>query len=792
MEKLPDDRLAESYDLEGVIQAAEATVVFRGRARASGDPVVAKVLRLAGTGVGEVHRIRFLKAVSALIKNAPAGVPPLKDAAWRPEAAVLLFVPVPGTRLTQLSGLTPSQAAHILELAATSLASLHEASVAHCNLAPDNILVASLESVYLTGLGWGFLRMPTSGLPFAAPELRKAVDLAEPQRCDVFSLAHIAADLFGAEVVYEEEEARVRLPQPVREQLQHWQELEACLSRCLHEDPFERPATIRELQRALAAAVVPGASEEEGTVRLLPEEETAVPEKEVEEEAGTVILAAEALAAGEAPAEAKTTEPEPSSVSEEPAGMAAPSGEEAPPAPFPERPETPARSPEEPVAAPLPQPQAPTPSPPAAAKPQPAVSRKKLLWIAGALVVFGILAVFGLWLFSGGGGGPVPSPTPVPVAVQPTTVPTVAPVVSEASSLLLQGATLAAGEQWEELRALLAGVPEASLSPEEKARYEELRSRLAAFDRQRALANLRRSLKAGDVAGLRRALRDFEAARGEEEALSAEDRHLVSQARGINQVMARLAQEEKAQRWEQVFVEVQNLERLLPGTREAAAAQERAAQALEQQAQAAERQGSYQQALSLLQTVERFVPARPGLAEKLSRLREVQARQEQLRRLLDKAAQLGNEGKPEQGLALLAEVPANTAMANDVAKLKEKLTAQLSALDAGAPAVTPPAPGYKWEYPKGQVAKVEVKASDDHGVARVTLFFRKKGEKNFRSLPMSKTSAGTYVGEIVPATHGNEDLEFYVLAEDHSGHQGLLASPDRPVELRRKRGLFGL
>ncbi|MFN3413623.1 MAG: hypothetical protein ACK42L_06135, partial [Thermoanaerobaculum sp.] len=172
MEKLPDDRLAESYDLEGVIQAGDATVVFRGRARASGDAVVAKVLRLAGTGVGEVHRVRFLKAVSALIKNAPAGVPPLKDAAWGPEAAVLLFVPVPGTRLTQLTGLTPSQAAHILELAAASLESLHQASVAHCNLAPDNILVASLGSVYLTGLGWGFLRMPTSGAPFAAPELR--------------------------------------------------------------------------------------------------------------------------------------------------------------------------------------------------------------------------------------------------------------------------------------------------------------------------------------------------------------------------------------------------------------------------------------------------------------------------------------------------------------------------------------------------------------------------------------------------------------------------------------------
>lgn len=803
MEKLPDDRLAESYDLEGVIQAGEATVVFRGRAHSSGDPVVAKVLRLAGTGVREVHRIRFLKAVSALIKSAPAGVPPLKDAAWGPDAAILLFVPVPGTRLTQLAGLTPSQAAHILELAAASLASLHGAAVAHCNLAPDNILVASLDRVYLTGLGWGFLRMPTSGAPFAAPELRKAVDLAEPHRCDVFSLAHIAVEVFGARVVYEDEEARVSLPQPVREQIQHWQELEACLARCLHEDPFERPADVRELQQALAASVVPGASEEEGTVRLLPEEETGVPAVQPEEEAGTVILAAEALGEGEAAEKAKTAEPETPSPSEQPTVFAASTGATGTPVAFPEKLETPAPSagvPEAPVSpteAPgvpppsEPPPPVPSPSRPAA-KPHAAPSPSKLLWVVGALVVFGILVGLGLWLFSGGGESPVPSPTPMPVPVQPTAVPTVAPAASQISSLLVHGETLAAGEQWEELRDLLAGMPETSLSPEEKARFEGLRSRLAAFDQKRALTNLRRALKAGDVASLRRALRDFEATKSGEEALATEDRHLVAQARSINQVVTRLGQEEKAQRWEQVLEEVQNLERLLAGTREAAAAQERAAQALEQQAQAAERQGNYQQALSLLQTIERFLPARPGLAEKIHRLREIQAGQEQLRRILDKALQLGNEGKPEQGLALLSDVPANAGMASEVAKLKEKLTAQLAAVDAGVPAVTPPAPGYKWEYGKGQVAKVEVKASDDHGVARVTLFFRKKGEKSYRSLPMTKTSAGTYIGEIVPAAHGNEDLEFYVLAEDHSGHQGLMANPDRPLELRRKRRLFGL
>ncbi len=791
MEKLPDDRLAESYDLEGVIQAAEATVIFRGRARTSGDPVVAKVLRLAGAGVGEVHRIRFLKAVSALIKNAPAGVPPLKDAAWGPDAAVLLFAPVPGTRLTQLAGLTPSQAAHILELAAASLASLHETGVAHGNLAPDNILVTSLERVYLTGLGWGFLRMPTSGAPFAAPELRKAVDVAEPQRCDVFSLAQVAAELFGACVNYEDEEAQVTLPQAVRAQLQHWEELEACLSRCLHMDPLERPAKVAELQRALAVSVVLGAAEEEGTVRLLPEDESR-PVAAEGEHASTVILAANALSEGAAAEVAKTMAPPLSPAGEEAHGLQTGGGEEGSPEPIPEGPAAPTPSPEEPAVPASPQPPASVASPgPPVVMPKPAPSRSKLLWIAVTVAMLAMLAVLALWLFSGSRPTSMPTPTPIPFRPQPKAVPTQAPVASGLAVLLSRGETLAAAEQWEALRDLLAGVPEASLAPDEKTRYEGLRSRLAAFDRQRALTDLRRFLKAGDVAGLRRTLRDFEATKTGEEALSAEDRKLLVQARSINQVMTRLTQEEKAQRWEQVFVEVQNLERLIPQTREAAAAQERAAQGLEQQAYVAERQGNYQQALAILQILERYVPARPGLAEKIHRLREVQARQEQLRRVLEKAAQLGSEGKPEQGLALLADVPPNAGVAGEVAKPKEKLTEQLLALDAGAPAVTPPAPGYKWEYQKGEVAKVEVKASDDYAVARVTLFFRKKGEKSYRSLPMSKASAGTYVGEIVPATHGNEDLEFYVLAEDHSGHQGFLASPERPQEVRRKRGRFG-
>ncbi|MGQ9836356.1 MAG: hypothetical protein ACUVRQ_10390, partial [Thermoanaerobaculaceae bacterium] len=115
---------------------------------------------------------------------------------------------------------------------------------------------------------WGFLRLPTSGAGFAAPELRKALDLAEPQRCDVFSLAFLVAAFFDATVGFGEEEAEVALPEALRQQLENVGPLETVLAQCRHLDPFERPASVMELVADLQGAVPAGSLEEEGTARF--------------------------------------------------------------------------------------------------------------------------------------------------------------------------------------------------------------------------------------------------------------------------------------------------------------------------------------------------------------------------------------------------------------------------------------------------------------------------------------------------------------------------------------------
>lgn len=792
MHQLPDDRLADAYSLDEVIQSGESTVVYRGHARGTGDPIVAKVLHLPGGGLGDVYRLRFLKAVSNLIKHAPGGSPPLKDASWTGDFAVLVFVPVPGTRLTQLAGLSPAQGCHLLSRAGVALHTLHQAGIAHLNLAPDNFLVASSERVFITGLGWGFLRLPTSGAGFAAPELRKALDLAEPQRCDVFSLAFLAAAFFDATVRFGEEEAEVALPEALGQQLENVGALEAVLAQSLHQDPFERPASVMDLVAALQGAVPAGSLEGEGTARLSMEKEEEGKARVFPKPSGPEGTSPEVTT----PSSPEMVEPT-SSVPEGPSLALPPppvTEEPSPKAPEPSAPEQ--------AAAPEVMPSATgeglEPARPLAAagvplEPAPSLAGgRKLRWVLGAAMLALVASLIALWVTSH--RSPIPAaPTPVPAPPPPPAYsPSPMAEVSPLEELFEEARGAVARGDLEQAKEALAKVSAESLSPENQARFRELAATVQRLEAEQVLLALRAAWKSSNFPALRTALRRLSSIKTGEEGLSPEDQNLIRQAQNVQSLLTRLRQSESGRNWEGVFASAQELEKLLPGTREVAQAQETAAQALESQAQILEKQGNLAEALASLQILERYWPARPGLAEKLAQLRQKQERLQQLRRLADKASKLGEEGKPELGLSILGELPPEQARNPEVASLRERLARQLAALDAAPPSVAPPAAGYKWEYSKGQVAKIDVTVSDDHAVARVTMFFRKKGEEVFRSLPMSKTSAGTYVGEVVPAVHGDQDLQFYVLAEDFSGHQGKLGSPEKPLEVKRKRRLFGL
>jgi Kae1-associated kinase Bud32 len=112
-------------------------------------------------------------------------------------------------------------------------ASLHNRGYAHRDLKPENIIVSS-DGVFLIDFGLArnvatdyrqTMADVVKGTPaYLAPELLQGKgNTADPIRADVFSLGKVIKEIFGTE--------------PVQE----------CITRCLENDPFNRPASASEI-----------------------------------------------------------------------------------------------------------------------------------------------------------------------------------------------------------------------------------------------------------------------------------------------------------------------------------------------------------------------------------------------------------------------------------------------------------------------------------------------------------------------------------------------------------------
>jgi hypothetical protein len=77
--------------------------------------------------------------------------------------------------------------------------------------------------------------------------------------------------------------------------------------------------------------------------------------------------------------------------------------------------------------------------------------------------------------------------------------------------------------------------------------------------------------------------------------------------------------------------------------------------------------------------------------------------------------------------------------------------------------------------------------SDDYGVERVVVHARNETDPEFLQLPLRPADDGSYRFVVTPELHGNRDLQFYVVAEDRSGHVGTLGAAEAPRTLERKK-----
>ncbi len=267
--------IGEQLQLEKPVSSKPWATVWRAVDPARGTPaggsarVAVKLMPMAG---GPESAPGFVRGMAVLQALSHPGLPALADFGFTPDAkAFLVFDWMDGRSLDALAGGSPTQILPALSQAIATVAALERAGLAHHNLSPDNLFLATRPAgvqVVLTGLGTPLLRPAEARVAggggaasFAAPEIGTAAETAAGTAADVYSLALVACVLLGARVQGAEQAApAVSLPLGVRFELEDDQALVAALARALARDPHARPSCA-EMREAfhLALPDAPGA-----------------------------------------------------------------------------------------------------------------------------------------------------------------------------------------------------------------------------------------------------------------------------------------------------------------------------------------------------------------------------------------------------------------------------------------------------------------------------------------------------------------------------------------------------
>jgi len=104
--------------------------------------------------------------------------------------------------------------------------------------------------------------------------------------------------------------------------------------------------------------------------------------------------------------------------------------------------------------------------------------------------------------------------------------------------------------------------------------------------------------------------------------------------------------------------------------------------------------------------------------------------------------------------------------------------------------VVAPRLDYTPPFPMMAVQEIEMSAvvADDEGVRSVRLFYRKKGEEQYKSLAFEKKRGdekrGVYSLSIPRRDVGPDGVEYYLVAEDRSGNQTVRGEALRPLFMK--------
>jgi len=387
---------------------------------------------------------------------------------------------------------------------------------------------------------------------------------------------------------------------------------------------------------------------------------------------------------------------------------------------------------------------------------------------------------------------PIESPTPRSF---PTPVPTsppremdedaaMHPILQDAGLLLEEG-------KIEEARSLLKELsPEEieAFSEEERRNYDAIYQAVQGSRLEAAISDLEGGLEHGSIRMLKRAVGAFGHLDRSE---YADQRNIVSKlkkARGILDLHSRLWKVHDGGSEAEILELSARMIEALPKYSTPYKFRDEAAARLEQASQTALGQRNFKLARSILGPINDFYPERKGLNDMLAEIDALQGLCLRQKKILGEARAAGAAGRPEEGMKLLEGISFDTSLAAEAAELKAGLERQFEAMDKNPPVVSQ-VPGQKLNFKKKKSIILKFKITDDLKVEKADILLRFAGRRDYLRKNLEMDSRGDYSIKITPTDHKNEDFRFYVEARDKGGHVGRLGSAQKPIEVKRLKGL---
>ncbi len=830
-------QVLEEFRLHKVLKTSAQCTVFEASTPSTGEVVVLKLINPA-TPMADIEvASRFDVFAATLRELTPVGLPKVLDFGLTPEhGAFLVLEPVPGDPVSSLDDRSLARRVSIALEVLGVVERLASAGTVHGNLSPDNVLVASHgigdrvtlhglgTCAYLLGVRSEVWPVGSSNWALLPPELERGVAGAET---DLWSVARLICELLRLPLADADgAHPRATVPRALGELVGEPEVLAEALSDALVRDVAERRVSASDLRDALIRAMpsdpvaelpeldpvaLAGAGVWDRTIRLPipPMEPPEIPDADEEPmPGGAETLRLDAVVSSDpgdevaTPSEPADDDPyattlrmpiteampvvgaagrtsrmgAPEVASEGDADTVMSAAEAAPAAPLP------APDPEV-VAEPEPSSRAPGVTPSAGRRP-PWVP---LAVIGAVLVVAGALAVAVRVL--GPGIAAEPTPLPAPTATprpRPTPIeetrPVVHPLLEVAQEQLLEGDVEAARETV----ALLDDERIAAFSDAERAIWDELQAGFSGADIDASIAELRQGLDLGSIPMLRRSVSRLSSV--SDEALEANpglggDLEHARRALRLHAAMWKASDEGDALT---VLDTAGDLIAELPEYSGAPAKREQAATELETRAEGLIADRDYAAAVRVLESLRSRWPERAGVADRVAWCRAQMETEQEFRQLLDRAEATAREGDPEAALEMLDGVQAPSAQRGRLQQVRTAIRAELDRLDAGYPIIEIPA-DLELAYRKDRSLTVPIRIVDDYRVERAVVLVRTESRPDFREVVLRESDDGVYPFHVGPDIHGNETVEFYVVATDRSGHETRLGGPEGPLTIERKR-----